>query len=70
MGSKKYLYIGAVPDQLNNHPGGQATSANGLFQYCLEKKIELDVIDSSQILFHSQVFIKDFRSLKRNLQLY
>ena len=37
-GQKKYLYIGAVPDQLNNHPGGQATSANGLFQYCLKKK--------------------------------
>ena len=72
MGSKKkYLYIGAVPDQLNNHPGGQATSANGLFQYCLEKKIELDVIDSSQNTFpFPSLYKRIFRSLKRNLQLY
>ncbi len=69
--NKKYLYIGAVPDEINKHPGGQATSANGLFQYCLEKKIELDVIDSSQTTFpYPNIYKRLFRSVKRNLKLY
>lgn len=57
----RILFVGAKPDLMNKHPGGQSTAAVGLLQYCSDNNIQLDVIDSAQESFpyppiHKRIF--------------
>lgn len=66
----KFLFIGALPDEKNKHPGGQTTASRGLIQFCNANKINLEVIDSSQKSFpYPSILKRIYRAIYRNLKL-
>lgn len=51
MSNGRYIYIGAKPDLVKHHPGGQSTASLGLIDFCLSNDITLEIIDSAQESF-------------------
>ena len=67
---RKVLFIGAKPDLVKNHPGGQSTAAYGLLHYCYDNDIRLDIIDSAQESFPiPSIGKRVFRAFKRLILL-
>lgn len=54
--NKRIIYVGAKPDLLNNHAGGQTTASIGLIEYAESNNIELHIIDSAQESFPPPTF--------------
>lgn len=54
--NKIIIYIGAKPDLVNNHAGGQTTASLGLIEYAQSNGIDLKIIDSAQESFPPPTF--------------
>tara|TARA_B100000579_G_scaffold437769_1_gene468886 strand:- start:3059 stop:4147 length:1089 start_codon:yes stop_codon:yes gene_type:complete len=70
MNQSRFLFIGALPDPENKHPGGQASATQGILDYCNLNDINVDIIDSAQNSFpFPSVYLRISRAIKRNLKL-
>ncbi|ASF13681.1 MULTISPECIES: glycosyltransferase family 4 protein [unclassified Shewanella] len=68
--NKTIVFVGAKPDLVNNHAGGQTTASLGLIEYAKNNGIDLKIIDSAQESFPPPSFKQRLsKALNRVTQL-